>query len=126
MPKFSQKTWILLTIVYMSGILFMSLQPGADLKSPHSVIIEYVKNFLHFPVYGGLGFLLMRSFSSAEWPAQLYSFLIAVGFGILNEFVQAVVPYRYYSVDDMIVNALGAGIVILLIGKGGWKIENRG
>ena len=118
MLKFSPKTWILLTIVYMSGILFMSLQPGSDPKSAeHSVVIENIKNFLHFPAYGSLGFLLMRSFNSVAWPARLYSFFIAVGFGILNEFVQAMVPYRYCSVDDMVVNALGAGVVVLLVGK---------
>ena len=117
--KVSRYFWFILTFIYMSGILWFSTKPGVDKHSGHySVAMEYFKNFLHFPAYGGLAFLWIQTFNSVKNKALLATFLIAASWGIFNEFVQAHIPNRYFSIDDMIVNALGALLVIALARKG--------
>ena len=111
--------WLILTLTYMSGILWFSTMPGSDKHSGHySVSMEYFKNFLHFPAYGGLAFLLMKSLNSIRTQALVTSFVIASSWGIFNEFVQAHTPRRFFSIDDMIVNACGALLAIFLARKG--------
>ena len=44
-------------------------------------------------------------------------FLIATGYGIVNEFIQAGVPGRSFSIGDMVRNALGAMIGIWVVGN---------
>ena len=103
----------------MLAILCASTLPGSDAQSEsYSPALEIFKNFLHLPAYGGLGFLLFHSLSSSIRKIQIQAFMIAVAYGILNEFVQSCIPYRYYSYQDMCVNALGAGIVIFWLGRG--------
>ena len=118
MNKNNRITWICVTAVYMLGILYASTIPGSDPKAgAYSPSMEAFKNFLHFPAYGTLGYLLMRSFSSNRGPVLISAFLIATGWGVLNEVVQSFIPHRYWSLEDMCVNALGAGIVIAWMGR---------
>ena len=110
--------WLGATLVYMLGILWFSTKPGAIPGSGHySVAMENFKNFLHFPAYGGLAWLLFKSMNSIKIPSLIAVFVIATSWGILNEFVQAHTPHRYFSIDDMVVNAVGALLVIVLAGK---------
>ena len=111
--------WFTATVIYMSGILWCSTWPGSDKQSGHySVAVENFKNFLHFPAYGGLAWLWIKTFNSVGFRALALSFLIAVSWGVLNEFVQSHTPNRYFSVEDMMVNALGAGLTLALARKG--------
>ncbi|MFW6139182.1 MAG: VanZ family protein [Spirochaetota bacterium] len=48
------------------------------------------------------------------------SFLYAVGYGVLLECVQYIVPYRCFSFSDMAANTLGAGLFAGLV----W-VKNR-
>ena len=116
MIKNSRTIWLYLTVAYMLAVLYVSTVPGVDPEAgSYSPQMEAFKNFLHFPAYGLMSFLLLRSFSKVEIKAKVAAFLMATGWGILNEFVQAQVPNRYWSLEDMCVNALGAGVVVLLI-----------
>lgn len=46
--------------------------------------------------------------------SSVFVFLTATVYGVINEFVQAGVPGRFFSVGDMLRNALGAGLAVWL------------
>ncbi|HSV43383.1 MAG TPA: VanZ family protein [Candidatus Bathyarchaeia archaeon] len=58
----------------------------------------------------------MRSFDLAvlRTPPSVLIFLTATVYGVINEFIQAGVPGRFFSVGDMLRNALGAGLAVWL------------
>ena len=117
--RFPRGFWLATSIVYSLAILLFSTMPGADKNAGHySLAMEYFKNFLHFPAYGGMAWLWMNAFNSVKLRALGATFIIAVSWGIMNEFVQSHIPNRFFSIDDMVVNALGALLVIILAGKG--------
>lgn len=136
-------SWLFLTILYMTGIVYCSLRPA---HAFHFWFLNAdILNFLHIPAYAGLEFFLfftLRNFLISLTGGHLpqtckqivfdtpqltiiaykflfLSFLIAVLFGVLNEFIQAHVPGRDFSVADMVRNAFGAG----LMAAGIWKWE---
>ncbi len=79
-----------------------------------------VLNFLHIPAYSVLAFFLIQTLhghalswkTGGERCVLFLVFGLAVSFGILNEFVQASVPGREFSLGDMLRNALGAILTI--------------
>ena len=120
--RFTPTQWLWCSLLYITGILCSSLQQG----SPESTsILSAVFNFLHIPAYSGLTFLLFGTLYTYAAHHKmmvpnyrllyLSSFIIAVIYGVLNEFVQANIPGRTFGVDDMARNALGAGLSLALI-----------
>ncbi len=92
---------------------------------PSSAIPDKVFHGLEF---FGLGFFMMRLVEPRPGPAGrgiprslLLAFLLAVGYGILDEVHQAFVPGREPSIADLLADALGsvAGVLayVLLAGR---------
>ena len=105
--------YILITLLYMMIISYLSLRPVS--QGYHgSIAQQAVFNFLHIPAYGLLFYLILRSFSSAGVGAYLFSFTIAVLFGVINEYLQSFVPGRYASVTDALLNGAGSGAALLI------------
>jgi len=98
-----------------------------------------VMNLLHIPAYSLLTYFFLRT-ASAECASTPGSgdgipgrttfmisalvFTAAVCFGIFNEFVQAHVPGREFSIGDMLRNALGAGLTLFIFRNGGRSINS--
>ena len=77
--------------------LIISIKPG-------------IQNFLHIPVYTLLAILWFRLFDQYQTGKRksLYLVLIiAIGFGIINEWIQFFIPGRYLSLADMVFNTIG-------------------
>ena len=120
---------LLLALGYMAGIYWLSSIPGeADPESPLlSGIILWtppaIQNLAHMPLFGILAWLWYRSLSAWINTGQLLSslaFLLATGFGILDEMHQLLVPGRYASLTDIVLNALGAGFAVWLVSRPGY------
>jgi VanZ family protein len=86
----------------------------------------------HFIAYAALGAMLIRAVSGAAWAAVSVSrawvaWLLAVGYGLTDEFHQSFVPGRFPAADDWAADALGAGVAILvvLIAAIGRRLEDR-
>lgn len=119
------RSWVIVTFLYMLGIVLSSLIPGGGGVEKEPGFLDIVCNYLHIPAYAGLTFLLffvVRNFAfqykiSALTQARQMAlvFMLAVLYGILNEFVQAHVPDRSFSYADMCRNALGAGGMLVVI-----------
>jgi len=124
----------------MLGILYCSLQPSDAFKGWS--FSGMIMDLLHIPAYSGLTFLLVMSFrpvivseakqsqfksedrfqpvpsnatSSPNLIINIFTFIIAVAYGILNEFIQAHVPGRDCSLWDASRNALGSGAMLALL-----------
>ncbi len=80
---------------------------------------EFWPNVVHFTEYGILGLLLLRAIN-ATWNIQrkkssIYAVAVATIYGISMEVVQLFLPYRSFSITDMLVNFTGATVAILVI-----------
>ena len=117
---------LLLTLCYMAGIYWLSSIPGE--ADPESTILSdmilwtppAIQNLAHIPLFGFLALLWHRSLSSWMKNGRLLyfsAFLLATGFGILDEWHQLYVPGRYASLTDMALNALGAAFAVWLVSR---------
>ena len=117
---------MLLTFGYMAGIYWLSSIPGdIDPESPllSSIILwtpPAIQNLAHIPLFGVLAWLWYRSLSAWMKNGRLLfgsAFLLATGFGILDEWHQLYVPGRYASLTDIALNSLGAAFAVWLISR---------
>jgi len=76
-----------------------------------------VQNLLHIPLFTVLSILWLRalqSYGRAAWESVFLTLLLSSFVGVLNEFIQIVVPGRYPSLVDTIINVLGSILGIVL------------
>ncbi|MEZ4526360.1 MAG: VanZ family protein [Desulfobacterales bacterium] len=71
------------------------------------------QNLLHIPVYMLLAFLWLHCVRS-PYERSMAVFLYANGYGIFNELVQMMIPGRFFSLLDMLLNSLGVLLGIML------------
>ena len=125
---FTMAVNLLLALGYMAGIYWLSSIPGeADPENPllSGIIIwapPAIQNLAHMPLFGVLAWLWYRSLSGWMKNGRLLfgsAFLLATGFGILDEWHQLYVPGRYASVTDIALNTLGAAFAVWLISRPG-------
>lgn len=122
---------LLITVLYASGIVWASLQPG-DQVNQWMGWWAVASSLLHIPAYAGLAWLLLLTVRAHDQYTQAVMgkvgwavFVFAVIFGVMNEYIQALVPGRDFSVGDMMFNALGALIGLAVSfkkKKGAWHL----
>lgn len=106
-------------LLYMSMVQVLGAQP--DLQVPS--LFPNVDKVVHLMEYLGLGVFLARALrASFRTPAPLRTSLMAVGIGLAmgaaDELLQAFVPNRMSSVNDLLADATGlliAQFVFLLV-----------
>jgi VanZ family protein len=79
-------------------------------------------SLLHVVAYAGLSLALAyATVELSDRPARRVALVlgVAVGYGVAVELLQAPLPERYYSVADMVANALGASAAL------GWLAVER-
>ncbi len=107
----------------MGGLYVLSAMPGRT-RPEDWIIVQLlaqtppmVQKILHVLLYGGLSWLWFWVLEPL--PVRLHfhllgAFLIAAGFGALNEWNQLHVLDRYGSLTDVMLNSLGAGLGLLV------------
>ena len=116
-------------LALMGGLFVLSSIPGHARPDDWLVVRlaaqtpPFVQKILHLVLYGGLSWLWFWVLAPLPLPLYtriLVAFLIAAGFGALNEWHQVYLPGRYGTLADVLLNALGAGlgllVAVLLIG----------
>lgn len=113
----------------MAGIYWLSSIPGE--ADPENTLLSgiivwtppAVQNLAHIPLFGILAWLWHRSLSAwiknSRLPISM-AFLLATGFGILDELHQLHVPGRYASLTDVALNTLGAAFAVWLVSRPGY------
>jgi len=98
--------WILVAC-WMAGTAWASLSPGV--ASPPGTDV-----WIHALAYGALTLLLHWAFRGRGFSrTPVAAGAIAWGYGVLMEGAQALVPYRAAEVRDLIANA--AGVIVAMV-----------
>lgn len=106
-------------LLYLGMVQILGSQP--DLNVP--MLFPNADKVVHMVEYCGLGVLLARALrASFRTPAPLRTAIVAVAIGVAmgatDEFLQAFVPGRTSSVNDLLADATGlliAQFVFLLV-----------
>jgi len=103
----------------LGGLIYFSIvpAPGSGLVSYGPFGVIPYSMWLHFVGYMGLAIVLSYASYTAPRPQSqilLGVFVVTVGCGVAVEFVQLTLPTRTFSVLDMVINALGAGVGVTL------------
>ena len=109
-------------IVYMAGIFFGSAMPNPPVPSNVPDVS------LHEAAYFGLTLLLIRALSKGAWAGVtratlVAAWLIAVAYGVSDEFHQSFVPNRHAELRDLGADAIGAFAATIVAGA--WGIIRR-
>lgn len=118
----------ILSIVYIS-VLF--LFAGSSIVSDLAALNPY--SLLHIPLYGIMVLLLFFSLAPSKYTSicqwhdkkgttsfgirkySLMAGIIAIGVAIADEYHQSFIPNRTASVGDVLLDAVGIGLCLLLI-----------
>jgi VanZ family protein len=105
--------------VLMAVIWFFSSQP--DLSSGLGVLDLVGRKLIHAAEYALLCFLWFRALEScvSTRAALAAAFLIAAGYGAIDEYHQTFVAGRTGSPVDVAIDATGATIAVLLLRRRG-------
>ncbi|MEE9525310.1 MAG: VanZ family protein [Candidatus Woesearchaeota archaeon] len=112
-----------LVVAYAALIFYMSSLPRLIPPSLEGGLIDLIANYsihiglAHFIEYAILSLLLFRALyvSKVKNPA-VYAVVIAIVYGITDEFHQLFIPNRMFDVIDLFFNTIGA-IAVQFIGK---------
>jgi VanZ family protein len=103
-------------VLYCGLIVFLS-----SLSSPHHYLPGFLENIsdkiLHAMEYGILAILLYRAFAYTLNPkhrsyAPFLAIVVAMIFGVTDEFHQLFVPLRHGDRWDLIADAVGATVAV--------------
>ena len=98
----------------MMILIYVSTRP-ADTGYTPSATEQIAHNLCHIPAYAILFYLLINCFTGFNFTSQTSSFTVTVVLGAVNEWLQSGIPSRTASVSDMLLNAVGAGLMLWLM-----------
>jgi hypothetical protein len=108
-------------VIRHPGMGTVGLVPLAGFGLLYWLLLKYQCRFpserLHLLEYGLLAGLAYRAFRF-DFPrlkAYVLGFLLAVGFGIVDELIQYVLPNRVFEVRDIVTNALAAALGLVTV-----------
>lgn len=116
----------LLPLLWMALIFAMSSRSTIP-KAP-GISPELIAASGHLVVYAVLGVLLFRALGDLveTWAARAgLAWLLAVLYGITDEFHQSFVPGRFATLEDVLLDAAGAAIGLLLYRAATQWLANR-
>jgi len=81
---------------------------------------EHPEEAIHFLEYGLLSFFIFKALSHRirDWTIYIITILFVSLVGITDEFIQWLLPSRVWDYRDAGINALAAGIFMLLVWQG--------
>ena len=109
----------LLTIVWAVVIAILTLSPGRAVPDVPFWNIPHFDKIVHAGIFGMLSFLMARG-TIRQYAGQkikkafVISFFVAIGYGLIIEYLQRLVPGRSFELSDLMANTAGA--VLGLIG----------
>ena len=105
--------WWILAALWAAAIFVVSSIPGQSIPGPE---VEGLDKVAHFGEFG-----LLAAFLALAWRRAGPAAVLAIVWGILDEFHQHFTPYRTVSVYDALADAMGAacgaGLVLWLLAR---------
>ncbi len=80
-------------------------------------LCRYPADRIHFVEYGLLAYLAYRPFriDFSNTKAYIFGFLVATGFGVLDEGIQYLLPNRVFEMRDVVTNAAACVLGLLVV-----------
>ncbi len=103
--------WFL--VLYLITLITVSVIPlGSVSREITNVTVIHLRGdyFLHLLVYLPVVSLLMLSLQKWKWKMLLVAFGVAIGL----EYIQMLLPYRSFNINDLIANASGVLVGALI------------
>ena len=98
-------------IIWMIFIFYISSLSHPPTPGPG---VSYFGEFTHFTEYFILSILLLRMFNGYKFKnGLLLSILISILYGLTDEIHQLFVPYRAFEIKDLIIDSLGASVILI-------------
>ena len=104
-----RKKYLIATIILAVLALYFSVIPIMYIEN----IVLNAGTLRHLAVYFLLAFAIYRTTGNPK-----IAFLSAGTYGVLVECVQYFIPYRTFSLFDILINYAGAGFILVLKRKG--------
>lgn len=105
-------------MIFEAGVLaallaVISVLLFVDFGGESSRIAHEMSNFGHLPLFGVTALVILWMLGGRTWPVRdkrkyAVSFAAALGLGVVTEFVQLYTPERYFEIQDIVYDALGA------------------
>jgi len=115
----------LVTLVFVGIVIFLSVTPGR-FQTGDSVFVWLIANtptllqkLMHVAVYATLALLFMWALETVD--SQMSRIVLTLGLtvslGVVLEWYQTMVPGRFGTIVDVLLNALGAvtGLLVALL-----------
>jgi len=108
--KNKSNIYLVIAIFFLILILFFSVIPGVEIGPARNSGF-----FSHIISYFMLSFVLSLYFFEKNTKKPLLkAALIAGSYGLLIEFIQFFIPYRFFEVKDILTNFAGAFLVMFI------------
>jgi VanZ family protein len=100
--------WMCLLLVFFTAMLAVGSIPG----NAHTLSDRFGDKLLHLLAYGFMAALCFQSLRGRRINQSLISLLIIALFGLIDELVQSLLPYRNASLLDWCFD-IAAGITVI-------------
>ena len=91
--------------IYSSIIIIFSVLP---IEPPKSLVFPLADKILHGLAYALLSFMVANISYKCKKSAKLFGFFYAFILGLVLEFTQLLLPFRYFESADILANFLGS------------------
>ena len=107
----------LITLGYVLVLAAVSLLPSGagPLSGWDTAISPGLQNLLHVPAYGVLVWLVSRAMGLRRLRHVALAAIACAAFGSVLECAQAAVPGRFGSVEDTLLNLIGAAAAVPIV-----------
>ena len=112
----------LLPLCYMTALFSVSSIPG-DVMEADPVfrwVSPNLQNLLHVPVFGGLALCWLWALETQFTIVKkrfIAAFILTLMYAIVDEAWQLHIPGRYGSFTDLVLDALGAVLVLWIVAR---------
>jgi len=112
-----RKRAAILALGYAAALAAVSLLPSGTgpLSGWDTAINPDLQNALHVPAYGVLAWLVSRAMGRRRFRDLALAAAASAALGGLLEWAQAAVPGRFGSVEDVLLNAIGAAAALPIL-----------
>jgi VanZ family protein len=107
----------LLTACLLAASFALSSIPDVD--GWNGPLITAFFNVMHVPLFGAVAFCCYKTLAKGRelsMPAIALAFVASVVYAVVDEWHQSFVAGRNASLSDVIVDVIGAGLMLLVIG----------
>ena len=99
-------------IAYLAAVFYLSSVPVIP-GPPGAPGID--ASMLHVPAYFLLAALFLRIFPAERGRAFLFAILFSTAYGLFIEAFQFLLPWRFFSLQDIALNLVGSCLVCVFI-----------